>query len=186
VQEFIGGIIPGIVVFILIVGAFIFGQKSGKDAANESKKTTYDATLDYLTPINSVIEREFAITMHRRTNSTNADAVARVKNVIQSLKSAKEMQEVLTEVLTNVLLRSSKNVRNAFYRIYDRDDDDSNLKHYVGHYIMTKLREITIQVALDVNGSDFNEKKYADQFILNVENRMRDHLGFHDQSNPKA
>lgn len=179
-----------IITLILIILGIIISTLILLQMPRESNldvKTTFDATLDYLTPVNNFIEREFYFAVDRRINSLLADTESRVRYFLQSLRENKEISEFISEIMLNVSLRMSKNLKNSFFRVYakattvsDKNDPqiDDNLSHYISRYVMTLIREIVVNSAQEINSSNFNETKFADEFLLHIENKLRDKLGF--------
>lgn len=153
-----------------IVG-YVLGVGSGVKNALKSKVTTFDQTRDYLTPINTFIERELFNEIHRKTHDGKGESVNGGNAVIKLLTNSESFTALISHVVIFSVVNMSQNLKNSFYRIYNDDPKEQTINNYITQYCILRLRLLVIEAlqVLNTNSEGGKREESANRFMMNIE-----------------
>ncbi len=112
-------LLGGTSIVVLLIVVYVLSYRSGISASINDSKTTYDATLDYITPVNEFIDRIITTEIHRLKSSYDRPENGQVF-FSDLVNDRTKYHALLIKVSLLVTSYMSKNLKNAFYRLYNR------------------------------------------------------------------
>lgn len=160
-----------IVLVVLALGVgFLCGVNNGTKNAIKSKATTYDQTLKYLEPINEFIERTLYLELHRRIHDGKSDSLNGRIALVRMLSTTEETTALMSHIVAIVSLTISRNLKNAFYRLYSDNEIEKTLEMYIINYCMIRLRTIVTEAMFVMQSSaGENRESAATALYLKIE-----------------
>lgn len=166
-----------------LMGVYVLGYRMGSNDAQNASKTTYDQTLDYLSPVNEFIDRIIVSEIHRRHGGYRKPDNGQVF-LAWLVSDAERLSEFFTSIVALSIGSMSKNLKNSFYRVYfnDRDKKTGKSTHeFLSGYIFTRvtlyIREQTTKMVLQTGG-DSSNKDLERNYMLGLEAELQKHFGY--------
>lgn len=150
-----------IVTLFLVFISYIFGSSSAKKSKNHSEKTVFDMTQNYMSAVHEFLSREYSFEIHKRftefahINNTSSSSTT----AIRALSNDDKFREIATGITINCISRMSDDVKNAFYRLYERSDD--MITEYVSRWVIFKLRSLITTISAEIQLNSLSDPKDA-------------------------
>ena len=160
-----------------LIAGYILGSGSGVKSALKSNASTYDQSMNYLKPINEFIEREFLLEIHRRARDGRGDVTNGRTAIVDLLTNSDKFVGLLTAVTTIVTTNMSKNLKNAFYRLYTKDDEDTTLMRYINQWCLLRSRELAVSASQILNVPAGKRDDAASVLALSLEAEVHNIMG---------
>jgi len=165
-----------ILIFISFL-SFVIGLSIRTKKENIGKRTVFDAKQDYLDAFHVFLNREYTYEIHQRFSniiyilgSDNNTTVA-----LQKLADTEELRLMISGMTTNIVSRMSDDIKNAFYRIYKRDEQV--FIDYITRWLFFKIRSLITKINIQIQqNSEIKDANYrlsvndiADKLMLELE-----------------
>jgi hypothetical protein len=157
------------------------------------KKTIYDAQQNYMQVFHSFLSREYDFEIHARlgniSHTVDSDSLDPSTSAIRLITEMKSLRDNMTGITINILSKMSPEIKKAFYRVYNDDENNDNITEYITRYVFFRIRALTtdISTALQVQQSAISEggetaqyaqnSKPAQEAVLQQEFKIFENLG---------